>query len=74
MNVCEPGLFCANAAVVPGCTGSQGCCSEFCDFEDPMATAQCAGVGGGQECIAWFAEGEAPPDLDHVGACAIPAG
>lgn len=73
-NVCQPGLFCANAAGVPNCQGAQGCCSEFCDFSDPNATMGCAGFAGGQECLAWYAEGEAPPGLEDVGACATPMG
>ena len=72
VNVCDRGLFCANAAVVPGCTGGQGCCSEFCDLTDPLASAKCAGASQGQVCIPWFDEEEAPPFLAHVGACALP--
>ncbi len=72
LNVCDPGLFCANPDVVPGCA-SAGCCSEFCDMSDPMAGANCAGAGGGQMCIPWFEKGQAPPGYEDVGACAIPA-
>ena len=71
-NDCEVGLFCANAAAVPGCSSSQGCCSEFCDATDPDASASCAGASQGQVCIPWFDEDEAPPFLAHVGACALP--
>jgi hypothetical protein len=72
VNVCNPGLFCAAAAAVPGCQGSQGCCSEFCDLSSPDAAAVCSGVGGGQECVAWYEDGQVPPGYDDVGACAIP--
>ena len=69
---CAPGLFCANALSVPECQGNQGCCSEFCDLTDPLASATCAGAAQGQVCIPWFEEGEAPPFWGHVGACALP--
>jgi hypothetical protein len=73
VNVCDPGLFCANADVVPGCQGSLGCCSEFCDLTDPDPNAACSGAGQGQECVPWFEEGQTPPGLEHVGACVIPS-
>lgn len=72
INSCDPGLFCADAAGVPGCQGSQGCCSEFCDLSDPMPSSYCSMAGQGQTCVAWFEEGTAPPNLDHVGACVLP--
>jgi hypothetical protein len=71
INVCDPGLFCANADAVPGCGASLGCCSEFCDLEDEAGDAQCSGAGGGQACVPWS---ENPsPGLEAVGACVIPA-
>ena len=70
LNACDPGLFCANADVVPGCVDSAGCCSEFCDLTEPDPNAMCTQVG--QECETWFEEGAAPPDLMHVGACVLP--
>ncbi|MBC8074337.1 MAG: ribulose phosphate epimerase [Deltaproteobacteria bacterium] len=72
LNVCDPGLFCANADGVPDCAGSSGCCSSFCDMTDPEASANCPGAAGGQECVAWYEEGQAPPGFEDVGACAIP--
>jgi hypothetical protein len=72
INVCDPGLFCADATTVPGCA-SAGCCSSFCDLTDPDASANCPGAAGGQECTAWYEEGSAPPNLDDLGACVIPA-
>jgi hypothetical protein len=71
LNACDPGLFCANAEVVPDCQGTGGCCSEFCDLTEPDPNAGCSLMG--QECTPWFEEGTAPPDLVHVGACALPA-
>ena len=71
LNVCDPGLYCANPEAVPDCA-SGGCCSPFCDFSDPEASAACPGAAGGQECVSWYEEGQAPPGLENVGACAIP--
>ncbi|MCB9703657.1 MAG: hypothetical protein H6711_17310 [Myxococcales bacterium] len=68
INVCDPGLFCADASVVPGCQAA-GCCSEYCDINLPNT---CAGAPE-QECVPWYEEGMAPPGLEHVGGCAIPA-
>jgi hypothetical protein len=72
INACDAGLACVNAAGVPGCTGSQGCCSSFCDLEDPGAGAACPGASGGQDCVSWFEEGAAPPQYTGVGVCFIP--
>jgi hypothetical protein len=71
INSCDPGLYCGAAATVPNCTGATGCCSEFCDLtaDDPVAACS---LGGGQDCVAWFEEGTSPPNLTHVGVCAIP--
>jgi hypothetical protein len=68
LNVCDAGLFCADAVTVPDCEGSTGCCSEFCDVTNPAAV--CMGVG--QECTAYYEEGQAPPGYDAVGICIIP--
>lgn len=73
LNVCDPGLFCAAPDTVPDCEGSSGCCTPFCDLSDPSATENCPGADGGQECVAWFEEGQAPPGEENVGACFIPA-
>ncbi len=72
INDCDPGLFCANPALVPDCAGSSGCCSTFCDTTDPGASAACPGASGGQECIAWFDAGQAMPGLENLGFCGIP--
>jgi hypothetical protein len=70
LNACDPGLFCANAQVVPNCVGSGGCCSEFCDLTGPDPDGDCS--LDGQVCVSWFEEGAAPPSLVHVGACVLP--
>lgn len=71
-NACAPGLLCAGAQAVPGCVGSMGCCTEFCDLSQPQPSEVCSGLAGGQECVAAFAEGEAPPDYEDVGFCTLP--
>lgn len=70
-NRCQPGLYCASAASVPGCTAN-GCCSEFCDLTDPNGVAACGGSAEGQECVPAYADGTAPPGFEHVGFCAVP--
>jgi len=70
-NACDPGLFCGASTIVPGCEGT-GCCTDYCDLSDPEPSAGCGGVGGGQECISAFGEGQAQPGLEDVGICAIP--
>ncbi len=65
INACDPGLFCANAELVPGCVGT-GCCSDFCDLSE----ANCNDAA--QECLPWFEEGATPPGLEDVGACGLP--
>ncbi len=71
-NVCDPGLFCADASQLPSCDGAVGCCAAFCDLdaEDP-----CDAIMPGTVCTPWYADGEAPPDScvgGAVGACASP--
>jgi hypothetical protein len=73
LNACDPGLECLNADGVPGCQGALGCCSPFCDLDDPEAGANCPGADGGQECTPAFEEGQAPPGYEAVGYCFIPA-
>ena len=72
INACNPGLFCSTAATVPNCQGSSGCCTEFCDLDDPDPSSYCSLGGQGAECIPWFEQGTAPPSYAHVGACVLP--
>lgn len=72
VNACDPGLQCVNAEGVPGCAGSQGCCSPHCDLSDPLASQGCPGFAGGQECVPWFDRGTAPAGYEDVGICIIP--
>jgi hypothetical protein len=72
INVCDPGLMCGAPEWVPGCAGA-GCCTDICDVSDADASANCPGNAGGQECVAWYEEGQAPPGFENVGVCSIPA-
>ncbi len=72
-NCCDAGLFCTESPQwVAGCTGTDGCCAPFCDLDDPGASATCPGASGGEECIAWYPAGSAPPGQDNIGQCVIP--
>ncbi len=74
INVCDPGLMCADAALVPNCNGSIGCCTPFCDVTDAGASMDCANaIGIEAECLAFFEEGQAPPGYEDVGVCGIPS-
>lgn len=68
INQCQAGSFCAAAASVAGCAGT-GCCTPYCPVSE--GSALCNEVGG-EMCVAFFAEGSAPPGLEDVGVCAIP--
>jgi hypothetical protein len=66
-NACDPGLLCANVLLAEECDqAAAGCCLPFCDLDAPS----CPGVG--QECLAWYEEGQAPSKLADVGVCGIP--
>lgn len=71
VNECDPGLFCATPAAVPGCGDSSGCCSEFCDLNAPEKDPQCTGHAEGQHCLPWWGSGTAPEHLAHVGYCGL---
>jgi hypothetical protein len=67
VNSCNYGLFCANADAVPDCEGSQGCCTPYCDLDQPDCPPDL-----GLECVPWYEEDQAPPGYEHVGACVLP--
>jgi hypothetical protein len=72
VNVCDAGLFCADATQLPSCDGPVGCCAAFCDLdaEDP-----CDALVPGTVCTPWYGDGEVPPDTcigGAVGACLSP--
>jgi hypothetical protein len=72
VNTCQPGFFCANVAVLPpGCTGSLGCCTPFCDL---TAEDACPDQSLGVQCVPWFVDGRDPHGcgaLSHVGVCVL---
>ncbi|MEM6991855.1 MAG: hypothetical protein AAF721_15210, partial [Myxococcota bacterium] len=59
-NSCIPGSVCA---AFTEC-GSAMCCTEWC-FDD----TDCP---GGLPCSPWFPGGQAPPQLEGLGACGTP--
>ena len=63
-NGCDPGFTCVVGEVVPDCD-SNGCCSSFCDLENPAGACV-----AGQTCQPWF--DEPPPEFANVGVCAGP--
>ncbi len=67
IDVCDAGLFCANAAFVEGCMDDVGCCTAFCDLSNPADP--CQDISPTMFCVPWYAEGEAPAGLESVGAC-----
>jgi hypothetical protein len=61
--------MCAAADVVEGCVGFSGCCTPFCDVSvggDPCPALT-------EECVPFYEPGMAPPGLEDVGFCSIPA-
>jgi len=69
IDACDPGLNCTFADFVPGCQGSLGCCSPFCDTTAPNT---CPGMAEGEECVAIWGPGQGPPEYQHVGVCMLP--
>lgn len=66
LNVCDPGLFCANPDVLPPCDGP-GCCAPFCE----VGSTTCSDYDPALVCVPWFDEGQAPPIYEHTGACML---
>ncbi len=60
---CRPGLVCTGGGIDSECA-SGTCCAEFCNL---LLGGQC---GGGQACIPWYEDGQAPPGLENLGVCA----
>lgn len=66
VNVCDPGTYCGDPEIYPGCdVNAPGCCIPFC----PLDTPACA---PGTECLPWYEPMDAPPGYGNVGACTIP--
>jgi hypothetical protein len=72
VNVCDPGLMCADAGFVgAGCPeGATGCCTPFCDLSKPAACPN-----PDQQCVAFFDPMNIPPvpaDAANIGVCGLP--
>jgi hypothetical protein len=67
INVCDPGLFCADADRVPDCGGSLGCCTAYCE----IGSSTCEALHPDLECTPWFEQGQNPLE-SHVGGCMLP--
>ena len=71
INACDKGLMCANPTLGSECDPAAiGCCLPFCPLDE--VPAMCPGAG--QECIAWYEDGTAPPGAENIGVCGIPMG
>lgn len=71
INSCASGYACVGASAFSECSGT-GCCSTYCDLSDPRSDAMCEALDPLQSCVAWYAQGEAPPEYETIGTCAIP--
>lgn len=67
-STCDPGLYCAAVAAVPGCPPGDGCCAPFCDTDAP----DCPDADLGVACLSWYDPGDAPPGLEDLGLCVLP--
>jgi hypothetical protein len=66
-NACDKGLVCQAPSLAMECDPSAlGCCLPFCDLSAP----ECPGAG--QQCLAWYEQGTAPPGYENLGLCGIP--
>lgn len=68
VNQCQPGLMCVAVDSLMGCQDPSGCCSPFCSVMEGSGPCN-----PGEECVPYFADGEAPPQYADVGVCVIPA-
>jgi hypothetical protein len=66
INQCQKGTFCAAATALAECP-TPSCCTPYCPVSGGNAPCNM-----GEDCVAFFAEGMAPPGLEDVGVCAIP--
>ena len=68
LNGCNPGLYCAPAAAVPGCRASE-CCAPFCALSSMGEGCPSAPE---QTCLPFFEGDTAPQGLEDLGVCAVP--
>ena len=66
-NDCMGGNLCVNTEDLPACEGS-ACCAPYCDLD--LGDGPCA-VLPGTSCVAFFPEGTAPDDYEHIGVCIV---
>ena len=72
-NVCNPGLMCLSPDFFPGpdCEGALGCCAPFCNTDN--GDVECEGLPvDGLVCLPFYEDGQAPPEYESVGVCAVP--
>ena len=63
-NACDPGRLCLATDLAAQCDpGASGCCLHLVD----TTSGACSDV------LPWFEEGLAPPGLEHLGVCLVPA-
>ena len=66
INQCQKGTFCAAATALAECA-TPSCCTPYCPVSGGNAPCN-----AGEDCVAFFVEGMAPPGLEDVGVCALP--
>lgn len=66
---CDEALACVDSKLGLECEPTMfgGCCLPFCDTTQPPTCP-----GALQQCLPWFATGEAPPGRENVGVCGVP--
>jgi hypothetical protein len=69
--VCAPDQTCLDAELLAACMDF-GCCAPWCDLTAAEPDVPCAAEPA-HSCQAYYAPGEAPAGLEHVGVCRLPA-
>ena len=65
---CAAGEFCVAATNLLDCEDDLGCCTPYCDLDDPTSTGACESRVEGHECQPYFTNA---PELEHVGGCGV---
>ena len=66
INQCQKGSFCAAATALADCP-TTNCCTPYCPVSGGNAPCNM-----GEDCVAFFTMGSAPPGLEDVGVCSVP--
>jgi hypothetical protein len=66
---CGWGEVCVTAEAQLGCDDAIGCCTVYCDLDDPGSDDACDSMIEGHACVPHF---ETEEELDHVGVCGVP--